>query len=49
VIEIGAFHEFTDVQRDFINQIMPSIGIVINTAESRTMMQELLKTDKSSN
>ncbi len=48
VIEIGSFHEITEVQYDFINQAMPSIGIAINTAESRTMMQELLKTHKSS-
>jgi methyl-accepting chemotaxis protein len=43
VIEIGSFHEVTEVQLEFLDQIMSVIGIAINTAESRTKMQELLQ------
>jgi len=43
VIEIGSFHEITEVQLEFLKQLMPSIGIAVNTADSRTQMQELLQ------
>jgi len=43
VIELAAFKNITEIQQDFLNQIMPSIGIAINTAESRTRMQVLLQ------
>jgi len=42
VIEIGTFHEMTEVQLEFMDQVMPNIGIAVNTAESRTKMQALL-------
>jgi len=42
VIEIGSSKELTDVQRDFLEQVMPTIGIAINTAESRDKMQSVL-------
>jgi HAMP domain-containing protein len=42
VIEIGTFHEITEVQLEFLAQVMPNIGIAVNTAESRTKMQALL-------
>lgn len=43
VIELASVHEFTPVQRDFLKQIAAGIGIVVNTAESRGRMQELLE------
>ncbi|MCP4697886.1 MAG: GAF domain-containing protein [Gammaproteobacteria bacterium] len=42
VIEIGSFNEFTDIQLEFLSQIMPNIAIAVNTSESRTQMQKLL-------
>jgi len=43
VIEIGSSQELTEIQVAFLKQVMASIGIAVNTAESRTQMQALLK------
>ncbi|RKZ41549.1 MAG: hypothetical protein DRQ41_08120 [Gammaproteobacteria bacterium] len=43
VIEIGSFQEITKVQLELLEQIIPNIGIAVNTAESRTKMQALLQ------
>jgi len=43
VIEIGSFNELTESQREFLEQVMPSIAIVINTTESRDKMQALFE------
>ncbi|MDM8565242.1 response regulator [Candidatus Halobeggiatoa sp. HSG11] len=43
VIEIGSAEELTEIHRDFLELIMPNIGIAVNTADSRTQMQVLLK------
>jgi len=43
VIEIGSFHVFTETQLELLEQVMPNIGIAVNTAESRTKMQTLLQ------
>jgi len=43
VIELGSSEAITDIQWEFLEQAMPNIGIAINTAESRTKMQELLE------
>jgi signal transduction histidine kinase/CheY-like chemotaxis protein/phage tail protein X len=43
IIELASFKNITPIQQDFMNQIMPSIGIAINTAESRSRMQVLLQ------
>jgi len=42
VIEIGSFHAITEIQLEFLDQIMPNIGIAVNTADSRTKMQALI-------
>ncbi|MDM8559889.1 response regulator [Candidatus Parabeggiatoa sp. HSG14] len=42
VIEIGSSKVLNSLQRDFLEQVMPSIGIAVNTANSRTQMQALL-------
>jgi len=43
VIELASFKTITDTQREFLTQIMPNIGIAVNTAESRSRMQTLLQ------
>ncbi|MDM8557327.1 response regulator [Candidatus Parabeggiatoa sp. HSG14] len=43
VIEIGSTQALTSNQQIFLEQVVPGIGIVLNTAESRTKMQELLQ------
>ncbi len=42
-IELGSFHKFTSIQLELLEQVMPNIGITLNTAESRTKMQDLLQ------
>ena len=46
MIEIGATDILTETQGEFLEQVIPSIGIAINTAESRTQMQYLLETSQ---
>ncbi len=43
VIEIASFNRFTEVQIEFLHQVMSNIAIVINSAQSRDKMQELLQ------
>jgi len=43
VIEIGASDALTDRQRNFLEQVIPNVGIAVNTAESRLKMQDILK------
>ncbi|MCP4696972.1 MAG: response regulator [Gammaproteobacteria bacterium] len=43
VIELASFQRFTDLQLEFLKQAMPVIAIAVNTAESRTKMQDLLE------
>lgn len=42
VVELGACTLFSEAQREFLEQVMPAIGIAVNTAESRTQMAALL-------
>jgi signal transduction histidine kinase/CheY-like chemotaxis protein/CHASE3 domain sensor protein len=42
VIELASFNCFSEIQLKFIDQAILSIGIAVNTAESRTQMQQLL-------
>ncbi|MFK5968732.1 MAG: response regulator [Candidatus Marithrix sp.] len=42
IIEIGSFETITNEQMEFIQQIVSSIAIAINTSQSRTQMQDLL-------
>jgi len=41
VIEIGSSRALTKIQQEFIEQVMPTIGIAVNTAQSRQQMLEL--------
>jgi signal transduction histidine kinase/CheY-like chemotaxis protein/HAMP domain-containing protein len=43
VIELASFKTITDIQLEWIAQITPSIGIAVNTAESRYRVQALLQ------
>ena len=43
VIELASFKTITTLQQEFLSQIMPNIGIAVNTAESRSRMQTLLQ------
>ncbi|MBE9561935.1 MAG: GAF domain-containing protein, partial [Proteobacteria bacterium] len=43
IIEIGSTKELTEIQRSFLELIMPNIGIAINTANSRFQTQNLLQ------
>jgi len=43
VIELGSSKPLEDIQREFLEQAIPNIGIAVNTAESRTKMQQLLQ------
>lgn len=42
VIELGSFTIFTPLQLEFLQQVTEAIAIAVNTAQSRTKMQELL-------
>ncbi|MGE0085327.1 MAG: response regulator [Desulfococcaceae bacterium] len=42
VIELGAFHKFSDPEMEFIENTVRHIGVVVNTAQSRTRMEKLL-------
>jgi len=42
VIELASFTEFDAIQLEFLQQIAPSLGIAVNTAESRMRMEMLL-------
>ena len=43
VIVLGSSNVLTTIQQDFLEQVMPSIGIAVNSVEARTKMQALLK------
>ncbi|MCK5876396.1 MAG: GAF domain-containing protein, partial [Candidatus Marithrix sp.] len=43
VIEIGISKKLTEIQGNFLELVMPNIGIAVNTADSRTQMQSLLE------
>ncbi len=46
VIEIASLQEISDTQLEFVEQVMPHIGIAMNTAQSRTKLQNLLRKEK---
>ena len=47
IIELGALHEFTERELDFFKSISESIGIAINTVQSRQRLQELMEETQS--
>ncbi|MDM8557407.1 cache domain-containing protein [Candidatus Parabeggiatoa sp. HSG14] len=47
VIELGFSETMSEIQEEFLGQAMSSIGIAVNTAESRAQMQTLLEQKQS--
>ena len=47
VIELASFQRFNAVQLDFLNQLMESIGIVLNTIEANSRTEDLLRQSQS--
>ncbi len=47
VVELGTFHEFSDLNLNFLNQVSESIAIAAHSAQSRRQMQELLENSKT--
>lgn len=47
VIELGALHAYTDTELAFFKNITETIGIAINTVQSRQRVQELLEETQS--
>ncbi|RKZ91109.1 MAG: hypothetical protein DRR19_08140 [Candidatus Parabeggiatoa sp. nov. 1] len=43
VIVIGSVAALTEIQLEFFNQVMPNIGIAVNSIESHAKMQKLLQ------
>lgn len=43
VMELGALHEFSPLQMEFLEAVSNNIGIAISTAQNRKKMQELLE------
>ncbi len=43
VVELAAFHPFSEVQRGFLDQLGETIGIVINTIQATMRTEELLR------
>jgi chromosome segregation ATPase len=47
VIELASFDSFSKTHLDFLEQLTESIGIVLNTIETNTRTEELLKQSQS--
>jgi HAMP domain-containing protein/signal transduction histidine kinase/DNA-binding response OmpR family regulator len=47
VIELASFQRFSAIHQDFLNQLMESIGIVLNTIEANSRTEDLLKQSQS--
>jgi HAMP domain-containing protein/signal transduction histidine kinase/DNA-binding response OmpR family regulator len=47
VIELASFRPFSPTHMDFLDQLMESIGIVLNTIEANSRTEELLKQSQS--
>jgi len=43
VIELASFKPITELQQEFLAQVMSNLGIAVNTAQSRARLQELLQ------
>jgi signal transduction histidine kinase/DNA-binding response OmpR family regulator len=47
VMELSSFEKFSPIHQAFLDQLMESIGIVINTIEANTRTEDLLKQSQS--
>ena len=43
VLEFASFHEFKEIDIEFLESVSETIGIVLNSSKSRTQMQKLLE------
>ena len=43
VLEFGSFYKFTELDIEFLEKVTESVGITVNTAQSRRRMEELLE------
>ena len=46
VIELAAFKLFSDTELEFLDSVMESIAIAVNSAQSRILMKDLLENSK---
>ena len=46
-MELASFSRFTDTYLSFLDQLVESVGIVINTIEANSRTEELLKQSQS--
>jgi CheY-like chemotaxis protein/signal transduction histidine kinase/CHASE3 domain sensor protein len=42
VVEIGTLNEMTDIQLEYLEQVMPALAVAVETAESRTKLVQAL-------
>lgn len=47
VVELASFHEFTDIERSFLEQFFETLGTIIVSMESGQRTEELLKQSQS--
>ena len=47
VIELASFQQFSEIHLNFLDQLMESLGIVINTIQTNMRTEELLKQSQS--
>lgn len=47
VVELGTFHEFSDLNLNFLNQVSESIAIAVQSAQSRRQVQKLLEKSRA--
>jgi HAMP domain-containing protein/CheY-like chemotaxis protein/signal transduction histidine kinase len=47
VIELGSFQRFSEIHRTFLDQLMESIGVVLNMISANMRTEELLKQSQS--
>jgi signal transduction histidine kinase/DNA-binding response OmpR family regulator/HAMP domain-containing protein len=47
VIELASFQRFSQAHQDFLDQLMESVGIVLNNIEANSRTEELLKQSQS--
>ena len=47
VIELASFQQFSQIHKDFLDQLTESIGIVLNTIEANSRTEDLLKQSQS--
>ena len=47
VLELGSFHELTEIQMEFVERAVENIGIALNSVQSRAHLKKLLEVNRS--